>query len=918
MSPLRYSPLPVYAILIKRMTAQWHSLDPEAALRLLDATRAGLSEAEAKKRLARYGHNELRGKKKTSQVLVLLRQFLNPLIYVLLIAVIISIVLRHFIDAGVIMSALIINAVVGFMQETRAERAMQALIQMVAPRAKVKREGKVQLIPARALVPGDIIILETGDKVPADARLVRVANLKVGEAILTGESMPVDKHVVALNEAVPVADRNNLVYMGTIVTYGRGTAVVASTGMVTEMGKIATAMEEVETEKTPLQKSIQKLSRYLIVVFLTVSALLLVVGRLKGLGWLEMFLLAVAAAVSAIPEGLPAVVTVVLAIGMRVMAHRNAIIRRLVAVETLGSATVICSDKTGTLTLSEVTVKRLYLDGHWIEVTGDGYRPQGEFRKDGQPLVPENEPPLTLMLKIGASCNDATLTHDDKQGYSIFGDPTEGALLVAAAKTGMDREKLEHTFPRLDEIPFQSERRFMATLHSEDSRRVVYVKGSVEAVLARSRYLQKGNKAMPLTEADRQAIMQANDAMAQEAMRVIAMAYADHRAESAKLTEEDINDGLVFVGLAGMADPPRPEAREAVKLCGEAGIKVVMITGDHKVTAESIARQLELPPGKTITGIELQQMSDAELAREIENVTVFARIEPLHKLRIVNALKSRGHTVAMTGDGVNDAPALKAADIGIAMGITGTDVAKEASVMVLADDNFASIIAAIEEGRAIFNRLRSVLFFLLSSNIAQLMALILAVLFIGKAPLLAVQIIWINLITDTAVAIPLGLEPKMGNELKQPPRHPDVGLMFRGLIYRIIFLATLMGISIFLIFNWAQSRISIEEARTLVLVSIVTFAWFRALNARSDEWTVFKLGLLRNRWLIGAITVALAVQLLFIYVPYLRVVLHTVPLGIDRWGIALLMAGTLFAIEEGRKALLPNLFASGKWRPPRK
>jgi len=900
---------------LSKMKEQWHNLSTDEALRRLNSRRSGLTDAEVRTRLLQYGPNKLKAKKKTLPILVFLRQFLSPLIYVLLAAVVVSVIVEHFIDATVIMGVLLLNAVIGFIQETRAEQAMEALIQMATPKARVRRDGSVKQISAREIVPGDILLLETGDKVPADARLIEVSNLKVNEAILTGESMPVDKRTEALGESVSMAERKNMVYMGTIVIYGRTTAMVVRTGMSTEIGTIAAAMQEIKSEKTPLQKSVSKLSQYIVVLLLGILGLLVVVGILRGLGWLEMFLLAVAAAVSAIPEGLPAVVTVVLAMGMRTMARRNAIIRKLVAVETLGSAAVICSDKTGTLTLNEMTVRRIYVDGQWIEVTGEGYEPWGELRRNGQKVIPESEQTLALHLRIGALCNDALLTCE--HGFcTIYGDPTEGALVVAAAKAGMDKEKLEKTFPRLDEIPFQSEKQYMATLHPRDGGgRVVYMKGSVERLLSLSKYLVKGDGIVPLAEADVQAIMQANVSMAGEAMRVIATAYVNLPSELEDLRDEDIRGNLVFVGLAGMADPPREEVKEAVRLCKQAGIKVVMITGDHKLTAESIARQLDLPSGRAITGIELQEMSDEELFRQVEAISVFARIEPLHKLRIVNALKSHDYVVAMTGDGVNDAPALKSADIGIAMGITGTDVAREASDMVLVDDNFASVVAAVDEGRAIFNRLRNVIFFLLSTNIGELLALILSILFIGKAPLLAVQILWVNLVTDTTAAIPLGLEPKFGDELKQPPRHPKVGLIFPGLLLRIGFLATLMSVGIFLIFNWAQARMSLEEARTLAFCSMVAFEWFRAFNARSDEYTVFKLGVFRNRWLLLTISIAIMLQVAVIYVPFLQVAFGTVPLGIDKWGIAMLAGGSLFVIEETRKVLFPRLFTLGKWKP---
>ncbi len=897
------------------MYEHWHNLGTDEALLALDSRRSGLTATEARARLLQYGPNRLKGRKKTPLLLVFLRQFLSPLIYVLLAAAVISIIVEHFIDAWVILGVLLLNAIIGFAQETRAERAMEALIRMAAPQARVRRDGSIKLVPAREIVPGDILLFETGDKVPADARLIEASNLKLNEATLTGESVPVDKHTRSLTGALPVAERKNLVFMGTIVTYGRATAIVVRTGMSTEMGKIATGIQEVKPEKTPLQKSISKLSQYIIVLFLGASGLLIAVGLLKGLDWLEVFLLAVAAAVSAIPEGLPAVVTVVLAMGMRVMARHNAVIRKLVAVETLGSATVICSDKTGTLTLNQMTVRRLYVDSRWIEVTGEGYVPEGEFHQDGHILSPESEPALALHLRIGALCNDAVLTMEDDRCCSIFGDPTEGALVVAAAKAGMNKEKLDKNFPRLDEIPFQSEKQYMATLHPGDGGRVAYVKGAAEKILSLSKYQFKGNKIVPLKEADAQAILQANDDMAGEAMRVIATAYVDLPRDLEDLEDEHIRGNLVFVGLAGMADPPREEAREAIRLCEQAGIKVVMVTGDNRVTAESIARQLNLPPGKSITGNELREMSDEELSQQVEHVSIFARIEPLQKLRIVNALKSHGHVVAMTGDGVNDAPALKAANIGIAMGITGTDVAKEACDMTLADDNFASVVAAVDEGRAIFNRLRNVIFFLLSTNMGELLALILTVLFIGKAPLLAVQIIWVNLVTDTAAAIPLGLEPKVGDELKQPPRHPRVGLLYPGLLLRIGFLAIMMSVGVFLIFNWAQARMSLDEARTIAFCSLVAFEWFRAFNARSDERTIFKLGVLRNKWLVVSISVAILLQMAVIYVPFLQVAFHTVPLGIDKWGIAILAGGSLFVIEETRKIHFPRLFSLGKWKP---
>ncbi len=898
------------------MKRPWFQLNVDETLQELGSRRAGLTEEEAKDRLLEYGPNELQKQKKTPRIVAFLKQFLSPLIYVLLVAAVISLVVEHYIDASVIMGVLLLNAIIGYMQETRAEQAMEALLQLAAPKAKVRRDGAIRVVPAGDIVPGDMIILEAGDRVPADARIIEASNLKVSEATLTGESLPTEKHTSVLREgvAVTLAERKNMVHMGTIVSYGRATAATVATGMSTEMGRIAQAIQEVKPEKTPLQKSINKLSKYLVVLFLTICTLLVIVGLLKGLTGLDIFLIAVAAAVSAIPEGLPAVVTVVLALGMRTMARRNAIIRKLVAVETLGAATVICTDKTGTLTRNEMTVGRIVIGGETIELSGEGYEPKGEFRRDGQFLSPESDPSLMLLLRIGVLCNDALLSTGD-ECCSILGDPTEGALVVAAAKAGMDKENLEGAFPRLDEIPFQSEKQYMATLHPQDGGRVAYVKGAPEKILSFSKHFLSDGQVLPLLEADARHIQEANEAMAGEAMRVIALAYAELPPETSKLEEVDLRGNLVYVGLVGMDDPPREEAIEAVSLCGQAGIRVVMITGDNKVTAESVARQLGLPSGISVTGVELAEMTDEELAIQMESISIFARVEPLHKLRIVNAFKSHGDVVAMTGDGVNDAPALKAADIGIAMGIKGTDVAKEASDMVLADDNFASIVAAVDEGRTIFNRLRNVIFFLLSTNIGELFAFLLSLIFVGQAPLLAVQIIWVNLVTDTAVGLPLGLEPKIGDELKQPPRHPKVGLLFRGLILRVAFLAGMMSVGVFAVFSWSHGRVSLDEARTMAFCTLVAFEWFRAFNARSDEYTVFKLGILRNRYLLISIGVAVLLQMVVVYAPFMQVAFHTVPIGIAQWGIVLGIAGSIFTAEELRKVIAPRLFSRGKWVP---
>ncbi|MDM7999231.1 MAG: HAD-IC family P-type ATPase [Dehalococcoidia bacterium] len=896
------------------MNGNWHSLSVDEILRQLSSSREGLSAPEAAKRLADQGQNRLVGKKRVPPIVMFLRQFLNPLIYVLIAAVIIKAILKSLLDAGVIVAVLLLMAVIGFVQETRAEKAMEALLQLAAPKAKVRRGGRVQTIPAEEIVTGDVILLEAGDKVPADARLMEASSLKVGEAPLTGESMPVDKHTETLSEETPVADRKNMLFMGTAVNSGRATAVVVATGMNTEIGRIASAIRETKTQKTPLQQSISRLSRYVLVLVLGACAVLFIAGLLEGLPVEDVFLLAVTAAVSAIPEGLPATVTVTLAVGMKEMAQRNAIIRRLVAVETLGAATVICSDKTGTLTLNQMTVRRIYVDGHWVEVTGEGYQPQGQFLRDGKVLSPDEDGPLALLLRIGALCNDALLA-GEMQCCDVIGDPTEGALVVVAAKAGLDKERLQLAYPRVDEIPFQSEKQYMATLHTRNGGRVAYVKGSLERLLSFSAAVIKDGALAPLTAVESQALVDAGEAMARDAMRVLAIGCAEFPAEHLALKEEDIRGHLTLVGLVGMADPPREEARVAVGQCREAGIRVVMATGDNKVTAESVARQLELPPGRAVTGAELQQMTDDELRQEVKGVSVFARIEPLHKLRIVNAFKSQGEVVAMTGDGVNDAPALKASSIGVAMGITGTDVAKEASDMVLADDNFASVVAAVEEGRAIFNRLRNVTLFLLTTGLGELVALILCVSVLGLAPLLPLQIIWVNLVTGVIVAVPLGMEPKTGYELKQPPRHPRVGLVYPGLLLRLAFLALMLSIGVFLAFNWAQSRSGLDEARTIAFCAVIVFEWLVAFNARSDEFTIFRLGIFHNVWLVRAVLLAIPLQMAVVYAPPLQAAFKTVALGIDEWGMALLPGVCIFVLETSRKLVFPRAFSLGKWQP---
>jgi Ca2+-transporting ATPase len=893
-----------------------YRLSVDEALRELDASRDGLTRPEAAARLVRFGPNALQARTKTPLIVLFLRQLANPLAYILLAAALVKLLVKGALDAAVIGAVLGLMAVIGFVQELRAEKAMEALKNMVTPRSRVRRGGQVAAVTAADLVPGDLVILEAGDRVPVDGRLIEATNLKVNESALTGESMPAEKHTAALTAAAGLADRKNMVHMGTVVTNGRATVLAAATGMQTEMGRIAAAIQNVPQEKTPLQRSVDRFGRVMLFILPGICALLALAGWYRGLPPMDIFLMVVAAAVSAVPEGLPAVVTVTLAVGMRAMAKRQAIIRRLVAVETLGSTTVVCSDKTGTLTLNQMTVSRLHAHGRSYDVDGSGYDPVGEMRADGQTISVQEDATLELLLRAGALCNDALLT-GTPPASSILGDPTEGALVVAAAKAGLRKEQLELAWPRLNEIPFQSERQWMATLHSNSGKRTIFVKGAPERVLAMSSNMARSGGSTPLDETARQAILGAVDRMAGDALRVMALAYCDYAGQPGELSEESLRGRLTFLGLAGMSDPPRAEAREAVRQCQEAGIRAVMITGDNPVTAAAVARSIGLPEGRPVTGAEIGRMSDAELDGTVRNTSVFARIEPLHKLRIVQAYKRQGEVVAMTGDGVNDAPALETADIGIAMGITGTDVAKEAADMVLADDNFASILVAIEEGRSIFNRLRNVTFFLLTTCFGELLALMMCVFFLGVAPLEPLQILWINLLTGTIMAIPLGLEPRTGIELRQTPRDPRVGLLYPGLLLRAGFLALLLGVGVTLLFDWTLDHYDLREARTAAFTTIVVFEWLVAFNARSDELTIFRLGILRNRPMLLALVIAVLMQWAVIHLPFLHGPFSTVPLHAYEWVMAMSLGVGMFVTETLRKTIAPRLFSLGKWKPIR-
>ncbi len=846
------------------MVPQWYLQSVEQTFAHFHTSLHGLSHAEASHRAAQFGPNQLVTAKDPSLWVLFFRQLLNPLIAVLVVATAIKLCFDSVLEGIVLIATIFLMAIIGFVQELKAQRAMRALKQFAAPQSKVRRGGKLEVIPATHLVPGDLILLEMGDKVPADARLVETKNLKVNESMLNGESMPSEKQTNSLSEERVLADRTNMVYAGTIVAYGKGAAVVTETGAHTELGKIAATIDEIIPEQTPLQKSIQAIGNWMLAIVFVAVCFFGALSYYKGTDLLDVFLLAVAAAVSAIPEGLPAAFTITLAAGMHVMAKRHAIIRKLIAVETLGSTTIICADKTGTLTLNQMTVAEMH-----------------NVSKQ--------------MLEIGALCNDALLSGDE-----VLGDPTEGALLRAAVSHGVRLEELNEAYPRLSEIPFVSENLYMATLHANNGKRWVYVKGAPEKVLS-------------LCAEKNHGIHEEIDRMTKKSLRLIAVAFVQVSADIGHLTEELFFGKLTFAGLFGLIDPPRKEVMHAIASCQQAGIRVAMITGDNPQTATAIAQELGILSGRVLTGKELQTLSDEELKQKVMHTSVFARVEPSQKLRIVRAFQAQGDVVAMTGDGVNDAPALEAANIGIAMGITGTDVAKEAADMVLADDRFDSIVAAVEEGRAIFHRLQSVCAFLLTTCFGELLGLILCVFFTGHSPLLALQILWVNLISGSIIAIPLGLEPKTGHEMKHPPRKARAGLIHKGMVYRIICLAALLGLGEFLIFESTyHSSMSIEKARSIVLCTLVSFEWLIAFKMRSDELPLRKLGFFKNSSLLLAVGTAFVFHLMILYVPFFQGLFSTQPLSPREWLLAFTPGLVIFVLETLRKELFPKMFSVGK------
>ena len=887
-----------------RESRSWHSLAIRNVISKLGSDLSGLREEEARSRLGQFGYNELEREKKPSSVAVFLRQFKNVLVIILLVAALISFALGETVDAAVILGIVFAVSLLGFFQEYRAERALEALKRMAALTATVIRGGVESEIPARELVPGDIVVLSVGDKGPADLRLIEAVNLRVDESALTGESVPSEKGIDPVPKDAPLAERLCVVYAGTVVSYGRGKGVVFSTGQQTEFGKIASMMRAAPKVKTPLELRIERVGRLLGTIMVLVAVLVMLLGLARGSPLLEMFLWAVSLAVAAVPEALPAVVTGGLAIGVRRMAKRNAIVRRLPAVETLGSTTVICSDKTGTMTKGQMTVRRIHLGEDLYEVTGAGYEPRGEILRDGTPSVNDD---IALIAKVAVLCNDASF--NATSALKIVGDPTEVALLVVAAKAGEREEKLRSAYPRVFEVPFTSERKRMTTVHNTPDGQLLYcMKGALEAVLPSCEAAYFQGRHVRMDEGTVRRIHRVGEQMAKDALRVLAFAYKTPPEELQALEESGSERGLVFLGLMGLMDPPREEVKDAVQKCYDAGIKVVMITGDHKGTAQAVAEELGLlsSGGRILTGTELDSLGPQEFDQVVEDVVVYARVSPEHKLRIVRALKGKGHIVAMTGDGVNDAPALKNADIGVAMGVTGTDVTKEAADVVLADDNFASIVAAVEEGRAIFDNIRKYLMFLLSANTGELLIMLSAGLLGYPLPLVPVQILFVNLATDGLPALALGIDPPMQDLMHRPPRDPKLSI-FADLKGWIASIAVLLSLAMMGLFAYSLMSGSLAEARSLVFASIILFELTFVFSCRSQSQTILRLGLTSNKYLVAAVLSQLMLLLLILYTPSIASLFDVSPIAFGNWSTVIAAGISGFIFAETTKAIAGRL-----------
>ena len=887
-----------------------HTLSEENLFQQLSSDPKGLAEEDAAKRLEEQGRNELGGQEGESFFSHVVKQFMNPLIYLLIIAALVSLAAGKQIDSLIIGLVILLNTGLGVMQQWRAEKALAALKGLSAPNARVLRNGKVRKVEAATVVLGDVLVLERGERISADARVLSASELKVDESALTGESEPVAKSRGSVEPGTPLADRRNMVFMSTLVTGGKGRALVTATGMSTAMGDIAGEVQETEREQTPLQRRLGKLSVAIGLLALVLAAALFVLGLIKDYAFSEMLLYSVAVAVSAIPEGLPAVISLTLALGVRRMADRNAIIRRLPAVETLGSTTVICSDKTGTITENQMTVVKIRAGDRLYEVSGEGYAPEGEIREvEGEKAGVDGA--LEMLLQIGCLANEAELVNEDGR-WSVKGSPTEGALLVACGKGGQSREQLTRDHPRKGEIPFSSEQMYMAAAHEfPEGRTLLFVKGAPERILEFCTRAMRDYEVVEIDKEVREQLEVANHDLAAEELRVVAGAWKELEPSAKEVTREDAEAGLTLAGMWGLVDPPRAEAVKSIDNAHRAGIRVAMLTGDHASTARAIGTKVGIAEQQewVLTGHSIDRMEEEEFKSQVLRTNVFARVSPSHKLRIMKALQEKGEIVAMTGDGVNDAPALKSASIGIAMGRTGTEVAREAADMILTDDNFATIVAAVEEGRVIFNNLRRVVFFLLTTNIGEVLTLVAALVLGLPLPVTAVMILWINLLTDGVSTIPLGVEPKHRDVLDRPPRSPDEGILDKATIRRIALLAPVMAAGVILVYSLYLDN-GHEYARTMAFTTLAAFQWFQALNARSSTKSILEVGLLSNRWLVLGLSVAILLQLGTVYLDIGQTIFGTVSLDAKDWGLALLASSSILIWDE----LLKLLGVHGKRR----
>jgi len=912
----------------------WHALTAEDVLRHLEVQEEGLSTEQAARRLSQYGPNQLQEAPRPTFWHMLWEQLNNFVVILLIVASIVSALLGDYVEAGAIMAIVVLNAVLGIVQEQRAEEALAALKRLAAPDAQVIRDGRRQTIPARDLVPGDVVYLEAGNYIPADVRLLEAVNLRIEEASLTGESLPVQKSAASIiDKDVPIGDRKNTAFMGTLVSYGRGRGVVVSTGMHTQLGLIATMLQTVEAEETPLQRRLDQLGKTLSIASLILVGIVFVVALADYTNIIELFtrpleyfrtfsreitdvfIIAVSLAIAAVPEGLPAVVTISLALGMREMIRRHALIRKLASVETLGSATVICSDKTGTLTQNEMTVTRMWVDGRYIGITGSGYDPHGDFLVDENPIQVTDYPAALTTLWLGVLNNDAEIeitgASDRQQTYRIVGDPTEGALLVAAAKAGALPVDVKQAYPRENEVPFDSERKRMVTVHevskpapedispfyTEEMREwsVIAVKGAPDLVLDLcTRYQTMDDQSELLTDKKRQSILAANDTLTRDALRVLGVAYRTEKEvpyHEGELKVHELERDLVFVGLIGMIDPARPEVKPALQEASDAGIRTVMITGDYPNTARAIAETIGLlnPGHKVATGADVDHMDADTLKREIRQTDVFARVSPEHKMRIVDALQANDEIVAMTGDGVNDAPAIKRSDIGVAMGITGTDVAKETADMVLTDDNYASIVSAVEQGRIIYSNIRKFVYYLLSCNVAEILVIFLGTLIAKNSPLTAIQLLWLNLVTDGAPALALATErgdPDIMNRKPRPKNEPIINrFMQMGIFIQTIAITGVTLAAYFLGLKLQPDQPELAEAMAFVTLSLSELV--RAYTARSEYYPLLKIGIFSNRNMNLAILLSAALIFAVIYIPFFNPIFNTVPLGWQQWEVLL-------------------------------